>query len=141
MPGRRLRGLIAVLICASLLIATGGDAGAARRASAIPGTFNTSIVVANPGDDEAFVTLNLRTADGAPALGVPPTFTVRPGASVLTYVPNIPNLPDGRYGLVVESNRYVSVLTNLLAGNPSISTAYTGISDTLGDYYNTLYAP
>lgn len=140
MLGRRLRALAAGLICTDMVLAPGG-ADAARREAAIPGIFNTSVVVANPGDDEALVTLNFRTVDGAQALPIPPSFTVRPGSSVVTYVPNISNLADGRYSLTVESTCYVSVLTNLLAGAPTVATAYTGISDVNGDYCNTLYAP
>jgi hypothetical protein len=136
------RLLCAVALVAVLALGTSGGAGAARRgAQAIPGVFNTSIVVANPGDDEATVTLNFRTSDGLPALASPPTFSVRPGSSVLTYVPNIPNLADGRYSVIVESNRYVSVVTNLQSGSPTGGTAYTGIADSNGDYFNTLYAP
>jgi hypothetical protein len=141
MTRRGWRLLTTAALCAVLALGPIGDAGAARRATEIPGLFNTSIVVANPGDDEAIVTLNFRTSDGLSALTSPPSFTVRPGSSVLTYVPNIPGLADGRYGVIVESNRYVSVVTNLRADGPTSATAYNGIPDTNGDYFNTLYAP
>jgi hypothetical protein len=135
------RGLATAALCATLVFGVVGDAAASRRGTTINGNFNTSIVVANPGDDEALVTLEFRTADGNPALAVPPTFTVKPGSSVLTYVPNIPNLADGRYGLIVQSSRYVSVIANLAAVDGTVASAYNGVSDTNGDYFNVLYAP
>jgi hypothetical protein len=141
MVRRYRRALAAIALCATIAIGSAPEALAARHATAIPSTYNTSLVVANPGDDEAFVTLNFRTPDGTAALNSPPTFSVKPGSSVLTYVPNIPNLPDGRYSVTVESSRYVAVLTNLAASDAPTATAYNGVSDTFGDYFTTLNAP
>src|SRR4051794_2407922 len=74
----------------------------AREAAAVPGTFVSEIVVSNkPGNPAATVSLTFVKADGTTAMAQPQTFTVLSGASVATYVPNIPGLADGRYSVVV----------------------------------------
>ena len=104
-----------------------GSGAAAREAQAIPGTFRSSIVVANPGTVEANVTLNFVKSDGNMALSPGLTFRVAPGGSSLQYVPNIAGLADGRYSVVIDSDQNVSAIANLASDNPATSTSYNGI--------------
>ena len=105
-----------------------GSGAAAREAQAIPGTFRSSIVVANPGTTTANVTLNFVRSDGTMALSPGLTYTVAGGASDTKYVPNIAGLADGRYSVVIDSDQNVVAIANLASDSPSTSTAYNGIA-------------
>lgn len=117
----------------------GPDAASAREAQAIPGTFKSSIVVANPGATIANVSLNFVNSNGTAALQTPLTFTVAAGSSVTQFVPNVPNLADGRYSVVVDSDQNVVAIANLQSDGPSTATAYNGISQ--NDVGTTFYVP
>lgn len=105
-----------------------GSGAAAREAAAIPGTFRSSIVVANPGSTTANVTLNFVRSDGNMALNPGLSYSVAAGASDTKYVPNIAGLADGRYSVVIDSDQNVVAIANLASDGPSTSTAYNGIA-------------
>jgi hypothetical protein len=106
----------------------GPDAALAREAFAVPGTFVSEIVVSNPGTTDASVTLTFVKSDGTAAMTAPVSLTVKAGSSVKTYVPNVQNLADGRYSVVVDSDKDVSAIVNLVSSSPSTSTSYNGIA-------------
>lgn len=107
----------------------GPDAAAAREAAAIPGTFNSSIIVANPSASQtANVSMTFVNNSGGSALSAPITFTVAPGSSVQKYVPSISGLVDGRYAVLIDSDIAVTAIANLASSSPSTSTSYNGIS-------------
>ncbi|TAK22402.1 MAG: hypothetical protein EPO26_11955 [Chloroflexota bacterium] len=99
----------------------------AREAAAIPGTFRSSIVVANPGSSTATVSMQFVKSDGTNAMS-PVTFTVPANASTTRYVPSITGLADGRYSVVIDSDQSVVAIANLTSDSPSTSTAYNGIA-------------
>jgi hypothetical protein len=114
-----------------------GTSAMAREAQAVPGTFRSAIVVANPGAVEADVTLNFVKPDGTTALAPAMAFKVAAGASSQVYVPSVPGLADGRYSVVIDSNQNVVAIANLTSDNPSTSTSYNGISQNdVGKQFN-----
>jgi hypothetical protein len=120
-------------------VRVGPEVVAAREALAIPGTFRSSIVVANPASTAASVSLTFVKSDGSSALTSPVSFTVPAGASVTQFVPNISSLADGRYAVVVDSDQQVVAIANLASSGPDTSTAYNGISQS--DVGTSFYIP
>lgn len=110
----------------------------ARLTQAVPGTFTSSVVVANPSSSVASVTMSFVKSDGTAARD-PLTFTVAAGASKLTYVPGVENLPDGRYSVVVDSDQNVVAIANLASTSPASATSYNGIAQ--ADVGTTFYIP
>ncbi|MBM4417990.1 MAG: hypothetical protein FJ033_06730 [Chloroflexi bacterium] len=120
----------------SLGIAGSLTGASAREAAAIPGTFRSSIVVANPGTTTANVTMSFVKADGTQAI-TPLAFTVASNSSVNRYVPGIAGLADGRYSVVIDSDQAVVAIANLTSDNPTTSTAYNGIAQSeVGTSFN-----
>jgi hypothetical protein len=118
----------AIVLATSLLSGQEPAAVFAREAAAIPGTFVSEVVVSNPGTVDANVTLTFVKSDGTQAMTAPLSFPVKAGASVKTYVPNVPQLADGRYSVVVDSDQNVTAIANLVSSSPSTSTSYNGIA-------------
>jgi hypothetical protein len=103
-----------------------------------PGTFRSSIVVGNPGTTTAAVSLAFLRPAGTNAWTE--MLSVPAGASRTVYVPNIANLPDGRYTLRTTSDQYVTIVVNLASDDASTATAYraAGTTSVIG---RTLYLP
>jgi hypothetical protein len=71
--------------------------------------------------------------------GQPNPFTLAPGESFEIYVPGIPaGLPDGRYSVVVSSDKEVAAIANIIGeGAINFNGSYSGFA--LGD--STFYLP
>lgn len=117
----------------------GPQGAAAREAAAIPGTFASAIIVANPNASTANVTMSFVTDSGGGALPAPLSFTVAPGGSSLQYVPNVPGLADGRYSVVIDSDVSVVATANLASSSPATATSYVGIPS--AETSTTFYIP
>ena len=136
---KKLAHLAAAGVAVLAMSAAGGvDAATqARGAQAIPGTFASSIVVANPGTATANVSMQFVKADGTSALASPITFTVPAGSSVAQYVPGLAGLADGRYSVVLDSDQNITAVASLESLTPELKTAYNGISQTdVGTTFN-----
>jgi hypothetical protein len=95
---------------------------------AIPGTFQSALVVVNSGREDASVRVSFVREDGAAATDAPTTLTVRAGASATIYVPDLPGLADGRYAALVDADRPVQAVVNLASESPPLSASYSGLA-------------
>ena len=95
---------------------------------------NSSFTVQNTGSEEATVLIAFYEEDGTehtPSplnLGQPNPFTLDPGASFEVYVPDIPDLDDGRYSVVISSDQEMVAIANLIGqtGNIFYTGSYSG---------------
>jgi hypothetical protein len=113
---------------------------------------NSSFTVQNVGNDEATVQLTFYDEDGT-ALddeistldpsGTPNPFTLDPDESYEVNLPDIPNLDDGRYSVMISSSQPVVAIANLIgqnsAGSVFYNGSYSGVSGEEGA--TTVYLP
>jgi len=109
----------------------------------------SSFSVQNLGSAEATVWVRFYNDAGQEVLptmlaaGVPNPFTLAPGAVYEVYVPGVPDLPDGRYSVVIESTEPVAAIANLIgytgacgAGNwPAFNGSYSGFESGQTTFY------
>ena len=118
------RTLIGLILAVALILA-------ALPASAQLGDVdNSSFTVQNRGSEEATVLIVFYEEDGTehvPSplnLDQPNPFTLHPGSSFEVYVPDIPDLDDGRYSVVISSDQDIVAVTNMIGEMGTIF--YTG---------------
>lgn len=73
----------------------------------------------------------LRMVGDPPTCGLPNPFTLDPGAKEEIYVPAVPDLPDGRYSVVISADRPIAAIASLAGNdlNKFYTASYTGLED------------
>ena len=148
----RLSRVMAIALVIGLLAALVPMVALAQTTTKAPGTWVSSINIQNPtdaGGEAANVSINFYTADGTLALSFPLRSAIADGGSRSIFVPSeVPNLADGQYSAVIQSNVPLLVVANSSSTAPSTAGAYNGIdaaeagtcctSGTYNDYYGSV---
>lgn len=108
---------------------------------------NSSFIVRNLGESTATVLVSFYAEDGtkyepSPLNGgkVNP-FTLGAGESFEVYVPGIPDLPDGRYSVVISADRKIVAIANLIGQNTAGTVFYNGSYSAVSTGADTVYLP
>ena len=127
----RLSRVMAIALVIGLLAALVPMVALAQTTTKAPGTWVRSINIQNPtdaGGEAANVSINFYTADGTLALNFPLSSAIADGGSRSIFVPSeVPNLADGQYSAVIQSNVPLLVVANSSSTAPSTAGAYNGI--------------